>query len=74
MREGINGHALPPGSTSDDFAAIIHNYLADIPRYTALRHSTRQEYETHLNWTAWATHSAELIRQAVTNRETQIKA
>ncbi len=62
VRDGINGHALPPGASAEDFAAIIHSYLDAPPRYAALRQSARREYETHLNWNSWARRAGALMQ------------
>ncbi|MEN9061359.1 glycosyltransferase [Ponticoccus litoralis] len=53
VRDGVNGHALPPGATPGDFAALIRRYLDDAPAYAALCASARREYEVRLNWDAW---------------------
>jgi len=53
VREGINGHALPPGSPAQAFTDLIAGYVADPSRYRALRHSARAEYLDRLNWRAW---------------------
>lgn len=53
VRDGINGHALQPGSSVEEFVAVIERYIADPDRYAALRRSSRREYEDRLNWEAW---------------------
>jgi len=53
VRDGINGHALPPGATVADFAACIARYVDDLDTYAKLRRSSRQEYMTRLNWASW---------------------
>ncbi len=65
VRDGINGHALPLGSTADDFADIVQDYIADPARYEALRKSARNEYEERLNWDAWGQKAAALLRDRV---------
>ena len=53
VREGVNGHALPVGSQAGDFANVILEYIANPTAHTALRSSSRSEYEDHLNWDVW---------------------
>lgn len=65
IRDGINGHALPNGSDAEAFADRIMAYVADPPSYAALRLSTRAEYETTLNWQAWARTVIEKLRLSV---------
>ena len=65
IREGVNGHALPPGSGPGDFAACIERYLGTPGRYAALTRMARQEYETTLNWDAWGQRTAGLLHAAV---------
>lgn len=69
VKEGVNGHALPPGSGPAQFAECIKTYLNDADSYDALRQTTRREYEENLNWTAWAQHTADLIHAEVARRE-----
>lgn len=53
VRDGINGHALPPEATVADFVACIAGYVDDPDRYANLRQSSRHEYTTRLNWQSW---------------------
>lgn len=61
VRDGVNGHALPQGSTEADFASLIQQYLSNPAAYAALRKTTRQEFETRLNWDAWGKSVKRLI-------------
>ncbi|WP_322865333.1 glycosyltransferase family 4 protein [Aquicoccus sp. G2-2] len=63
VRDGVTGHALLPGATAADFAARV---LADIEtpaRYDALCKNARAEYETTLNWRAWAASAVALMEE-----------
>ncbi|MFY0595767.1 MAG: glycosyltransferase family 4 protein [Cognatishimia sp.] len=51
--DGINGHALPVGSTPQEFAELIQTYLKAPEEYQSLRHSARRCFEDKLNWQAW---------------------
>ncbi|WP_146588254.1 glycosyltransferase family 4 protein [Puniceibacterium confluentis] len=64
IRDGINGHALPVTATVEDFARRIEFYLDNPDAYWAISQSTRQEFETSLNWDAWGKRTATLIHEA----------
>lgn len=63
IKEGVNGHALPRGSQPDNFVEKIQYYIANPAEYHSLRESTRQYYEEHLNWPAWANKVSQLINE-----------
>ncbi len=63
VRDGVNGHALPPETSAKDYAAIVQSYLDNPQRYAALRQSSRMEYEQNLNWDVWGKRVAELFRE-----------
>ncbi|MCA0962660.1 glycosyltransferase family 4 protein [Salipiger bermudensis] len=65
VRDGVNGHALPPESGPPDFAAMIERYLEAPDEYLALARSARQEFEDHLNWDAWGRTVAAHLRAGV---------
>jgi glycosyltransferase involved in cell wall biosynthesis len=63
VRDGINGHALPVGSGTGDFADVVCRYLSDPDSYQALRNSTRQEFQDRLNWDSWGQKTSELLHE-----------
>ena len=65
VREGVNGHALPVGSQAGDFANVILDYIANPTAHTALRSSSRSEYEDHLNWDVWGQKVSRALRLAL---------
>jgi glycosyltransferase involved in cell wall biosynthesis len=65
VRDGVNGFALPPGSTAEDFANRIKALIAEPGSYSALSQSARIEYEDRLNWDAWGKATATILRDAV---------
>lgn len=67
VRDGITGHPLPPGAGAADFADIVMAHLADPAGYARLRASARREYESRLNWSAWAKAATALITQGLRN-------
>ncbi len=70
VRDGVNGHALPQGSTPRDFAVLIRGYLDTPDRYAALSRAARTEYETRLNWDAWGQTVTGLLSEAVAKNAT----
>lgn len=68
VRDRVNGHALPPGASADDFAALVRHYLADAPAYAALRASTRAEYSENLNWDAWGQRVSTALAATLTRK------
>ncbi|MDX5401425.1 MAG: glycosyltransferase family 4 protein [Rhodobacterales bacterium] len=68
VRDGVNGHSFPVATDPAALAACIMSYLADPTRYSALRRSTRKEYESRLNWEAWGQRTAGLLRTKLAER------
>ena len=68
VTDGVNGHALPPGAGVEDFAAQIVHYLDDPAAYRELSLRSRREYETRLNWDAWARTVTDALRRKVAER------
>jgi glycosyltransferase involved in cell wall biosynthesis len=60
VSEGVNGFRLPLSARGADFAAAIAALCADPARYARLVCSSRETYERHGSWDAWA---AELCRR-----------
>ncbi|SMX31707.1 glycosyltransferase family 4 protein [Maliponia aquimaris] len=69
VRDGLTGHALPPGADAEDFAAQIQGYLADPAAYSRLSLSARREFEARLNWDAWGSATADLLHEAVARKQ-----
>ena len=61
VRDGVNGFTLPAGSRGEAYADLIAALAADPERYRELCQSSRQEFETRLNWDAWGIAAAEAI-------------
>ncbi|MDQ2093175.1 glycosyltransferase family 4 protein [Rhodalgimonas zhirmunskyi] len=68
VRDGVTGRKLPKGSSPEDFADALMPWLDAPTRYHALCHAARLDYETRLNWDAWADAAMELIREKLANR------
>lgn len=54
IKEGENGFLLPLSATGKDYANIISRIFKDDERYYKLVKSSRDLYESSLNWDAWA--------------------
>lgn len=52
--EGNNGYLLPEEARGGDYADLIAALEVDDENYAELCRRTRHEYETRINWDAWA--------------------
>src|SRR6185436_19996994 len=52
--EGENGFRLPLSAGASEYADLIQQWLADRGRYLHLVASTRNVFDTRLNWDTWA--------------------
>ncbi|EIG57059.1 glycosyltransferase [Bradyrhizobium sp. WSM1253] len=62
VREGKTGVLVPPNATKADYAGIIAEIFANPNRLASLRQSSREAYETQLNWQAWARRVSDLMQ------------
>lgn len=53
VREGINGFFFPPEVRGDKYAERIREIFEDPCAYDALRATSREQFETRLNWDTW---------------------
>jgi glycosyltransferase involved in cell wall biosynthesis len=53
VREGINGFLFSLDARGEEFAVRIRDVFRQPSFYKALRASSREEYESRLNWDAW---------------------
>ena len=65
VRDGANGHALPPGSGPRGFARLIESYVDSPGMYGSLARAARAEFEQALNWDAWGQTVARHLREGV---------
>lgn len=68
VREGENGFTLPLAEGGAAYAARIAALWGDRPAYRALRRSSRQAFETRLNWDVWGAAAAREIRETLAAR------
>ncbi|WP_286833797.1 MULTISPECIES: glycosyltransferase family 4 protein [unclassified Proteiniphilum] len=67
IKEGKNGFLLPPDATAEDYAEKIKSVFCDKKKYIELRKSSRQEYETRLNWDVWGEKVNKILEETVEN-------
>jgi glycosyltransferase involved in cell wall biosynthesis len=61
IEDGVNGYLMPYEATPEDFANRIERSWTDRAGYDALRESSRNIYETRLNWPVWAREMRSLV-------------
>lgn len=61
--EGTNGFLLPHNADGGAYADSIAALWGSRPAYLQMRHSSRDRYETALNWTVWAAKVRPLIER-----------
>jgi glycosyltransferase involved in cell wall biosynthesis len=63
--EGQNGFLLPPEARGDQYAAKLREIYNNPHKYQEMRASSREQFETRLNWDAWGKHVNEVLKVAV---------
>lgn len=61
LSDGETGILLPPDASGDAYAEVIAGLIAKPARLAALRRSSRDAFETRLNWSAWGKRVSALI-------------
>ncbi|MDD2284489.1 MAG: glycosyltransferase family 4 protein [Paludibacter sp.] len=67
VREGKNGFLLSPTATAEDYAEKIKSVFSDKESYIKLRASSRNQYETRLNWDVWGEKVNKILEETVSN-------
>ncbi len=67
VRKGKNGFLLPSTASAEDYAEKIQSVFSDREGYLKLRASSRQEYETRLNWNVWGEKVNRILEETVEN-------
>ena len=67
--EGQNGFLLPMEARGDQYAARMLEIYNNPGRYRELKASSREQFETRLNWDAWGKHVNEILRLAVNDSQ-----
>ena len=65
IKEGKNGNLLPADATVSDYAEKIKTVFNDKEGYLKLRQSSRNEFETRLNWDVWGEKVNKILEDAV---------
>ena len=65
IKEGENGYLLPADATASDYAEKIKDVFSDRQSYFKLRKSSRNEFETRLNWDVWGDKVNRILEDAV---------
>ena len=65
VRDGFNGYCLPADAPPEQYAERIIGLLRSPEQYRALCVSSRDEYESRLNWDAWAIQVMRVLTRAV---------
>jgi glycosyltransferase involved in cell wall biosynthesis len=53
IQDGVNGFTLPYNASGKAYAEVIARLYQDTPAYNRLVRTSRQRFETQLNWDAW---------------------
>ena len=65
VTSGRNGYLLPPSAQGEEYASVITDCFSDSSRYEQLCRTSREEYESRLNWNAWGRAAADMLRQVL---------
>ncbi len=68
VKNDINGYRLPIGSTAEDFANKIIEYVHNPAKVEEMKNNARRMYETELNWETTGKKLRELINQTIINK------
>lgn len=62
IRDGETGILLPLNATKADYATVISDIFTNPDRLARLRQSSRDAFETRLNWQTWGRRVSDLIQ------------
>ena len=62
VRDGETGILVPPNATKAEYATVISEIFATPARLDRLRKSSRDAFESRLNWQVWGRRVSELIQ------------
>ncbi len=62
VHNGINGYALTPSASAEEYADVIERIWKNTDEYKQLVLQTRQQFDEKYNWDAWGRKAGELIR------------
>jgi glycosyltransferase involved in cell wall biosynthesis len=61
VKEGVNGFLFSPEDRGELYAEVIRQTFSDQEKYKRLRESSRNEFETRLNWDHWGIKMREIL-------------
>lgn len=64
-----NGYILPEHANSTEYGQLIFDTFKNTERYNNLRLSSRNEFETRLNWNTWENKMNNFLKNVVTQKE-----
>jgi glycosyltransferase involved in cell wall biosynthesis len=60
---------LPPQANGNDYATIIAELLNDKTKLSALKRSSRRQFEEKLNWDNWGNNFKAIIEKLVSQKK-----
>jgi glycosyltransferase involved in cell wall biosynthesis len=71
VHNGVNGFLFPLAARGDQYAARIRDTFNKAADYQSLRASSRDQFETRLNWDAWGKRMNTILWNAASSRDSQ---
>jgi glycosyltransferase involved in cell wall biosynthesis len=68
IKNGINGHTFPLSTTTIEYANTIQDYYNHPDKYQHLVNSSREYYESNLNWDKWGKRMNAIIINLINNK------
>lgn len=65
VKPGVNGYLFASTASGSEYGDVAAQIFADLQAYQQLSQTSRKEYETRLNWDAWAQQIYHLSRECV---------
>ena len=69
IQDGINGFTLPYDARGDTYAELIARLYCDTPMYKQLVQTSRQRFETWLNWDTWGQVTSQALLEMLCQRK-----
>ena len=69
VKEGVNGFLHPLEATGEAYAATIAGIWSDPIRYRQLKRSSRERFESALNWKVWAESVREVMLEVIEEKK-----
>jgi glycosyltransferase involved in cell wall biosynthesis len=69
VREGENGHLLPPDAGGSAYAEVIARIYRDDQRYAEMVRASRTAFEERLNWAVWGMMTNKILVELLHHRQ-----